>query len=85
MSPIYSVRDNTLENRLFLERIIAAFLVIILLTIALTVRLVYLQIVGHEHYSSMAKSNSVKIVPLTPTRGIIYDTTGRVLAENTAS
>ncbi len=85
MSPIYSVRDNTLENRLFLERIIAAFLVIILLTIALTVRLVYLQIVGHEHYASMAKSNSVKIVPLTPTRGLIYDTKGRVLAENTAS
>ncbi|MDP2903663.1 MAG: penicillin-binding protein 2 [Methylovulum sp.] len=85
MSRFYSVKDNTVENRLFLNRIIAAFMVIILLTSALVVRLIYLQIVGHEHYASMAKSNSVKIVPLVPTRGIIYDRQGKVLAENTPS
>ena len=85
MSPIYSVKDNTVENRLFINRIIAAFIVIILLTVGLVVRLVYLQIVGHEHYASLAKSNSVKIVPLVPTRGIIYDRQGRILAENTPS
>ncbi|TAL54248.1 MAG: penicillin-binding protein 2, partial [Methylovulum sp.] len=85
MSRIYSVKDNTVENRLFLNRIVASFIVIILLSSALIVRLVYLQIVGHEHYASMAKSNSVKIVPLVPTRGIIYDRQGKILAENTPS
>ncbi|MDO9105862.1 MAG: penicillin-binding protein 2 [Methylovulum sp.] len=85
MSRIYAVKDNTVENRLFTNRIIASFVVIILLTSSLVVRLVYLQIVGHEHYASMAKSNSVKIIPLVPTRGIIYDRQGKILAENTPS
>jgi penicillin-binding protein 2 len=85
MPRIYSVKDNTVENRLFLNRIVAAFIVIILLTSGLIIRLIYLQIVGHEHYSSLAKDNSIKIVPLIPTRGIIYDRRGKILAENTPS
>ena len=85
MSRIYSVKDNTVENRLFLNRIVAAFIVISLLTSGLIVRLMYLQIVGHEHYSSLAKDNSIKIVPLVPTRGIIYDRHGKILAENMPS
>ena len=85
MSRIYSVKDDTVENRLFLNRIVAAFIIIILLTSGLIVRLIYLQIVGHEHYSSLAKDNSIKIVPLVPTRGMIYDRHGKVLAENTPS
>jgi penicillin-binding protein 2 len=85
MSPIYSVKDNTVENRLFLNRIVAAFIIIILLTLCLIVRLMYLQIAGHEHYSSLAKDNSIKIVPLVPNRGIIYDRHGKILAENMPS
>ena len=85
MSTLYAVKDHSVENRLFLNRIVAAFVVIILLTSGLIVRLIYLQIVGHEHYSSLAKDNSIKIVPLVPTRGIIYDRHGKVLAENTPS
>jgi penicillin-binding protein 2 len=85
MSRIYSVKDNSGENRLFLNRVAAAFIAIILLTSCLIVRLVYLQIVGHEHYSSLAKDNSIKIVPLVPNRGIIYDRHGRILAENLPS
>jgi penicillin-binding protein 2 len=85
MSDMYSIKDYSVENRLFLNRIVAAFIVITLLTSGLIVRLVYLQIVGHEHYSSLAKDNSIKIVPLVPTRGLIYDRHGKVLAENTPS
>ncbi|MFI3197529.1 MAG: penicillin-binding protein 2 [Methylococcaceae bacterium] len=85
MSTLYAIKDPSVENRLFLNRIVAAFVVIILLTSGLIVRLIYLQIVGHEHYSSLAKDNSIKIVPLVPTRGIIYDRHGKVLAENTPS
>jgi penicillin-binding protein 2 len=85
MSRTYFVKDSSVEKRLFLRRIVAAFVVIILLSAALVVRLVYLQIVGHEHYASMAKENSVKLVPLVPTRGIIYDRNGKILADNTPS
>lgn len=82
---MYAIKDHSVESRLFLNRIVAAFIAIILLSSGLIVRLIYLQIVGHEHYSSLAKDNSIKIVPLVPTRGMIYDRHGRVLAENTPS
>lgn len=85
MSPIYTIKNKLVESRLFLNRIIAAFIVILLLTSGLIVRLVYLQIVGHEHYATLAKDNSIKIEPLVPTRGIIYDRHGKVLADNTQS
>ncbi|MEQ1528318.1 MAG: penicillin-binding protein 2 [Methylococcales bacterium] len=81
----FTIKDNLVENRLFISRIIAAGLLIVLLTSGLVVRLVYLQIVGHDHYSSLAKDNSIKIIPLAPTRGIIYDRHGKVLAENIPS
>ncbi|WP_020561995.1 penicillin-binding protein 2 [Methylosarcina fibrata] len=85
MSRIYSIKDNAVEDRLFLGRIIASLVLIGLLTTGLIVRLVYLQIVGHEHYATLAKENSVKLVPLVPTRGIIYDRKGRILADDTTS
>jgi penicillin-binding protein 2 len=85
MSNMYAIKDHSFENQLYINRIVVAFIVIILLTSGLITRLVYLQIVGHEHYSLLAKDNSIKIVPLIPTRGMIYDRHGKVLAENTPS
>lgn len=85
MSSFHSVRDTQLENRLFLNRIVAAFIAIMLLTSGLIIRLIHLQVAGHEHYASLAKDNSVKIYPIVPTRGMIYDRHGNILAENTQS
>ncbi len=85
MSRIYTVKNKLEESRLFINRIIVAFILILLLTSGLILRLVYLQIVGHEHYATLAKDNSIKIEPLVPTRGIIYDRRGKVLADNTQS
>jgi penicillin-binding protein 2 len=85
MSSNYSFKDTKNDSRLFLNRLVIAFVAIFLLSSGLVIRLIYLQIAGHEHYSSLAKDNSIKIYPLVPTRGMIYDRHGNVLAENTAS
>lgn len=85
MSRNHVIKDSLAENRIFLSRVVAVFIVIVFLILGLIVRLVYLQIAGHEHYSTMAKSNRIKIVPSPPTRGIIYDRQGRILAENIPS
>ncbi len=82
MSRAYSIKDSIIENRVFLSRVVTIFVFILLLTTALVVRLIYLQVVGHEQYSSMAKKNRIKLAPVPPTRGIIYDRKGKVLAEN---
>ncbi len=85
MPELYTVKDTGAENRIFNKRLIAASVIIGLLTTALIGRLVYLQVVVHQHYATMAKENSVKIVPLVPARGIIYDRHGKILADNTPS
>jgi penicillin-binding protein 2 len=78
----FGIKDGLAENRIFLSRVVAAFFLILVLMVGLVVRLVYLQIVGHEHYATLSKDNRIKISPLPPTRGIIYDRKGRMLAQN---
>ncbi len=81
----YTIKNSQTENRIFFSRVIAIFILITLLVSGLVVRLVYLQVIGHEHYATMAKSNRIKLASLPPTRGIIYDRKGRILAENIPS
>ncbi|NOT86393.1 MAG: penicillin-binding protein 2 [Methylococcaceae bacterium] len=81
----YVLKNSLAEQRIFLSRIIAAFVLIVVLSVGLLVRLVYLQVVGHTHYATLAKENSIKIAPLAPTRGIIYDRNGKILADNIPS
>ncbi|MGD0961818.1 MAG: penicillin-binding protein 2 [Methylomonas sp.] len=85
MDKIFGFKDGLNENRIFLSRIVAAFFLILVLIAGLVARLVYLQIVGHEDYAMLSKDNRIKIAPLPPTRGIIYDRWGRMLAQNVPS
>ncbi|MFZ4704203.1 MAG: penicillin-binding protein 2, partial [Candidatus Methylumidiphilus sp.] len=78
----FNEKDRFYESRVFLNRIVACVLFINLATAGLVVRLIYLQVVGHTHYASLAKDNRVKISPLPPTRGMIIDRNGEVLANN---
>ncbi|MFN3919899.1 MAG: penicillin-binding protein 2 [Methylohalobius sp.] len=78
----FRLKDAERENRLFLNRLVTAAGVIVLLTLVLIGRLIYLQVLGHERYAMLARDNQVKIAPLPPTRGLIYDRRGVVLAEN---
>ena len=45
-------------------------------------RMVELQVVDHEHFTTLSRENRVKVVPLPPTRGLIYDRNGVLLAQN---
>ena len=48
-------------------------------------RLYYLQVVEHERYSAMSEDNRVQLQPVPPTRGLIYDRNGVLLADNRPS
>ncbi|MCK5922925.1 MAG: penicillin-binding protein 2, partial [Methylococcales bacterium] len=69
----FTIKDSYLENRLIINRVVAALVVILFLNLLLAGRLIYLQISGHEHYSSLSQNNRIKISPLQPTRGLIFD------------
>ena len=76
------LKDYRIESRRFNNRIIfSAFLVLIALGLLLS-RMVYLQILSHEHFTTLARDNQVKLIPQPPTRGLIYDRNGIPLAEN---
>ncbi len=58
------------------------FASVILILLVLVVRVFYLSIIKGEYYSFVASGNSVKSVPIIAPRGIIYDVSGNVLADN---
>ncbi len=79
------LKDRFLENRIFLSRTVILFVLLLLLTAGLVSRLVYLQVMGHSKYHNMATHNRVKVSSLPPTRGLIYDKHGHILAQNLPS
>jgi penicillin-binding protein 2 len=82
MSEHFSVQDGFRENRLFLSRIVVSVMAMMLGVSALVFRLVYLQVTGHEQYASLSRDNQIKIAPIPPNRGMIFDRNGEVLADN---
>lgn len=80
-----SQADRLQENRLFIGRVVVAVSLMLLACLALILRLVYLQVEGHELYTHLSRDNQVKISPIPPPRGMIFDRNGEVLADNFAT
>lgn len=81
----FDLKDHLRENQLFTNRTIVALVGITLVITAIIVRMVYLQVISHEHYSTLSQNNRVGIVPLAPTRGLVLDRNGVILAQNLPS
>lgn len=79
------IKDHWAEQRLFLARLIVAAVLVGLLTAVVVTRLVQLQIAQHAYFSAQSQGNRTRVEPVAPTRGLILDRNGRVLAENQAS
>ncbi len=77
-----SFRDYTAESALFVRRALVAFLGILLLTGVLIANLYNLQILRFTDYQTRSNENRIKLVPIAPSRGIIYDRNGIPLALN---
>ncbi|MEG7525200.1 MAG: penicillin-binding protein 2, partial [Chromatiales bacterium] len=63
-------------------RIIVAAIIVTLTLLLLLTRLLYLQVLNHEHFTTLSQDNRVKLEPRPPTRGLIYDSHGTILAQN---
>ena len=82
MSNNAPITDHSYEAMLFKRRTIVAASLCLLLILGLLFRLAYLQIVEFKHFSSLSENNRVRLMALAPTRGLIFDRNGVVLAEN---
>lgn len=79
------IKDYRSENRLFYMRVIQAVIFVIILLVILVGRLVYLQVINHDVYAALSKENRVKLVAIPPTRGLLFDRNGVLLAESQPS
>jgi len=82
MSLISPIKDHYFEKRLFVSRIILAVAIMVLLLGIIVARLVQLQIREYDFFAEKSQGNRVRIEALPPTRGLIFDRRGRILAEN---
>jgi penicillin-binding protein 2 len=76
------IKDLWREQRLFEQRAITATVLIGLLAAVLVSRLHWLQVQRYDHFTDLAQGNRVRVEPLPAPRGMIYDRSGAVLAEN---
>lgn len=82
MSLLSPIKDHYSERRLFLSRVILSVVIGTMLLGLVIARLIQLQIVEYEHFAEQAQGNRLRIQAIPPTRGLIFDRKGRVLAEN---
>lgn len=76
------IRDSRKEIHRFQMRLAFAAVAVLVAFGLLLTRFVYLQVVKHEYYQTRAEDNRISVVPIQPTRGIITDRNGVVLARN---
>lgn len=76
------LKDSASELYSFQSRLLIALLVVFVAFAGLVARFVFLQVLQHDHYQTLAESNRISIVPIAPNRGLIYDRNGVLLVHN---
>jgi len=78
-----ALKDPARESSVLRGRIVTAAVVMIIALVVVLVRIGNLQVAQYEAFKTRSHDNRVKIVPVPPTRGLITDRNGILLAQNT--
>ncbi|MFZ4834475.1 penicillin-binding protein 2 [Rouxiella sp. Mn2063] len=76
------IRDHDAESMLFIRRAVIAFIIVVILFGVLAYNLYHLQVQDHAFYQTRSNQNDIKMLPIAPSRGLIMDRNGVVLAQN---
>ncbi|AGO55154.1 penicillin-binding protein 2 [Serratia plymuthica 4Rx13] len=76
------IRDHSAEEMLFIRRACVAMALVIACFGALIVNLYHLQIKQHAFYQTRSNQNDIKMLPIAPSRGLIFDRNGIPLVRN---
>ncbi|MCE5987198.1 penicillin-binding protein 2 [Pseudomonas sp. 5FOS] len=85
MSQPIRLKDHEKDARLVRNRVVVGAVAIMLLICVLIARLYYLQVIQHEYHSTLSENNRVHVQPIPPTRGLIFDRNGVIVADNRPS
>ncbi len=77
-----TIRDHTAEANLFARRAFVSVMFVGTLMLLLMLNLYNLQVTNHDDYQTQSNGNRIKVLPVAPNRGLIYDRNGVILAEN---
>lgn len=77
-----SYNEEARDHYQFSVRAVVAAIALFLLIFVLGVRLFTLQVGAHEHFTTLSENNRLRVEPIPPTRGLIFDRNGELLAEN---
>ena len=76
------IKNSFAENRLFTVRSIVAGILASVFLLTVAGRLFYLQVLRYQYYSELSQGNRIRTEPIPPSRGLILDRNGLVLADN---
>ena len=79
------LKDHEKDARLVRNRVVVGASAVMLLVCVLIARLYYLQIIQYDYHSTLSENNRVHVQPIPPTRGLIYDRNGVIIADNRPS
>jgi penicillin-binding protein 2 len=82
MKLLEPIKDHHFERRMFIGRVVFFVIIGFFLFGSVIARLVQLQVFDHELFAEKSQGNRIRIEAMPPTRGLIFDRKGRVLAEN---
>ena len=85
MSQPIRLKDHEKDARLVRRRVVVGACVVVGLICVLIARLYFLQVVQYEYHSTLSENNRVHVQPIPPTRGLIFDRNGVVIADNRPS
>ena len=85
MSQPIRLKDHEKDARLVRGRVVVGAIVVVVLICVLLARLYFLQVVQYEYHSTLSENNRVHVQPIPPTRGLIFDRNGVVIADNRPS
>ncbi|GIU47254.1 penicillin-binding protein 2 [Shewanella algidipiscicola] len=77
-----AMHNHAAEASLFKRRAIFTFICVVVLLCILFTNLYQLQILSYTDYETRSNDNRIRVVPVAPSRGLIYDRHGQLLAEN---
>ena len=76
------ISNHYQEQRQFFSRAVIAAGIVFITLCVIAGRLYQLQVVEHSHFKTLSQDNRLKLEPIPPVRGLIYDRKGRLLANN---
>lgn len=80
-----AIKNPIQEYRLYVGRLLFTLLVVLIMAGVLLWRYYHLQVLEHEGLVTLSDRNRVLVEPMPPTRGLIYDRNGVLLADNRPS